>query len=755
MERNTVHPVIRSNRILIHSRSSGRGEALTTTLDRFRRTTRRRNRRNANTHQRLDIQGLRMVAILTVFANHLIGWPQGGFVGVDVFFVISGFLITGNLLRDAGTFGNVSFRRFYWNRVRRIVPAATVVLIITYVVATILYLPFRSNQIGIDALWAFAFLANWHFASTDTDYFTAAADVVSPVRHYWSLSIEEQFYFVWPALIFAIGLLVLGRGWSHGRRMLIAGGVMTAIVAASLAWAIYETAVSPAWSYFSTFSRVWELGVGALLATSAGVLARLPDRLRPVVSWIGVSLIVISVVVIREGAAGFPAPWGLLPVTGSALVIAAGIGKEPRYQPLLRNPLSTYIGNISYSLYLVHWPVIVFLGLLMDAGWRFYITALLISVGLAIASYHLIENPLRRADLSAVRSAWAAVRSRQIEAQPATGYAALGASALLVAGLAVYAGQPPQFHFAASPPSAITQSVSQKSDPSLPRQGPLTTVLQTEIAEALQATHWPDLNPSIDEVINDPTATNLNVNVCSETVVPDPTNCRWGPPSAPLRAILVGDSTAKAYLAPLRDLAEKGELQVYLAAMPGCIFTDEVIKQEDQQFFEMCPGRKQAVLDYLRSSRPNIVIISNRYSSMSIADTGRVITPGEWATAMQRMADLVRPSVDKIVWLAPPPGDANIRECYASRGATPADCIGEVDARWNEIADMEQQVARSSGGVWIDSRPWFCAANGYCPSFVSNVPTKSDALHLLPAYGTKIAPVIGESLRESGILPTR
>jgi peptidoglycan/LPS O-acetylase OafA/YrhL len=218
-----------------------------------------------------------MVAVLTVFANHLWGWPSGGFVGVDVFFVISGFLITGNLLRDAELRGTVSFRKFYWNRVRRIVPAATVVLVLTYLAATLVFLPFRSHQVGIDALFAFVFLSNWWFAYQGTDYFRAAENSVSPLQHYWSLSIEEQFYFVWPALIFLISLIILRKGWSHAHRMRIAGIVMGAVIVASLGWALYETATSPAWAYFNTFARVWELGVGALLACAVGLFARIPS----------------------------------------------------------------------------------------------------------------------------------------------------------------------------------------------------------------------------------------------------------------------------------------------------------------------------------------------------------------------------------------------------------------------------------------------------------------------------------------------
>ena len=707
----------------------------TTVMNQLRHQSRRRRRGAERAHQRLDIQGLRMVAVLTVFAFHLCGWPRGGFVGVDVFFVISGFLITGNLLRMAETRGNVSFKRFYWNRVRRIIPAATVVLILTYAASVLVFQPFRAHQVGVDASLAFFFMSNWWFAAQRTDYF-AAGDAVSPIQHYWSLSIEEQFYFVWPALIFLIGLLVVRHAWTHRRRMLLAAAMMASVVAVSLGWALYETAASSTWAYFNTFARVWELGVGALLATMIGVLARIPVALKPWLSWTGLGLIAASLLLINENSGGFPAPWALLPVAGAALVIAAGVGGEPA-QRFLQNPVSVYVGNISYSLYLVHWPVIVILAALTPRSASFYLAAVTITVGLAIGSYHFVENPLRYCDWSKVRSTIHEIRCRRFHPQQSSRYATLAVLTLFAVGLTAYAVQPPAHHPVPSPVAA--------AQPSEAQVGPLTTALQNEIARALTATEWPPLNPSMETAIEqlpDPP----EVHVCGAPQInpADIQACTWG--SASMRVVIVGDSVAVAYGGPLREIALHGQIQLHVAAMSGCKFIDATLDGSEQS----CSDAKQREVDLINSTRPDVVIISNAYSNKRLAGSDRWMTPAEWSDSLRRIIEKFRGNTKQVVLLSAPPADENIKECY-TRSSVPADCISRVGETWLSMADAEQDAAKSVGGVWIDSRPWFCH-EGLCPSFVGSTPAKRDVSHMSMAYGAKLYPVIGESLRAAGVL---
>ncbi|MBB2991260.1 peptidoglycan/LPS O-acetylase OafA/YrhL [Mycolicibacterium iranicum] len=377
-----------------------------------------------------------MVAVLALVAFHLTGWPRGGFVGIDVFFVITGYFVTESLLRTTAESGALPLGKFYLDRVRRIVPAATVVLVLT-VLASLYVLPSTALAIGVDALFGFLFVANWHFAASGASPL-AATDSASPLLHYWPLSVEEQFLIVWPLVLFGITAIAIRGAWSDARWRARIASAIGVVVVASLTWSIYETMSSPSWAYLSTVTRLWELGAGALLATAVGALARIPDLIRPILSWTGLTLIAAAVVYV-DGASGFPGPWALLPVAGAALVIAAGVGREPDLQGFLRNRVSTYLGDISYSLYLAHWPVIVLLAVVMERNVYFYASAVTLTFGLALLLHYLVENPLRDFSPTAVRQARADMRHGLFHTELSTKVGAVGGLVLITLSVISYA----------------------------------------------------------------------------------------------------------------------------------------------------------------------------------------------------------------------------------------------------------------------------------------------------------------------------
>ena len=706
----------------------------------------KRGRRNksgeAKSHQRLDIQGLRMVAVMLVVLSHLFDWPRGGFIGVDVFFVISGFLITGSLMHTVEKTGRISFSSFYRRRVRRILPAATLVLAVTAVAAYFIYTAARFKSTVLDSVAAFFFVSNWRFGIEGTDYFTATGPV-SPLQHYWSLSVEEQFYFVWPAVIFAIAVVAGHMAWTGRARIALAGGVMGAVVIASFIYSFLDTASNPTWAYFSTLTRVWELGVGALLAITITYFEGIPDRLRPFIAWTGLIMIAVGAFAITETGGGFPAPWAAVPVLGAALIICAGVRGEQRYLQVLTNRVSTYIGDISYSLYLWHWPVIVLLAALVESGVYYYVAALFLMFGLSIAAYHFFENPIRASkwlETGAERkersfldtSRWRLPTLKMSNRNQTIG---IGALALVTAGLAAVALVPPAV---VSVPVSNSAARAADATAAVAQVGPAQTALSADILGAVQATSWPDLNPSMDDAIKGPQAPS-DIARCGGVQRLDVSVCTWGSSSATRTIMVLGNSVAMTYIEPLKYFAENsgGEWKVRNEAMFGCSFVDITIREAVDEFSAACPERRVAAIQAVNEARPDIVVIANRSTAH---------TPDEWVKGTQTLTTQLV-GAGKIVFLSSPPIDVNIGECY-DRISKPANCISRITSEWSIRANAEQYLAESMGGAFIDSRSWFCTPDGYCPSFVGTTPVKKDATHMTPAYAKLISPAFAEAFGE-------
>jgi peptidoglycan/LPS O-acetylase OafA/YrhL len=349
---------------------------------------------------RPDVEGLRALAILLVVLYHAdVPGVRGGYVGVDVFFVISGFLITGLLFKEADNSGRVSLTRFYARRFRRILPAATVVIILT-VLASYHWLGFlQGNSVAIDAKWASVFLANIHFAVIGTQYFGSETPP-SPLQHMWSLSVEEQFYAVWPLLLLTVTMIA--RRISLRLRL---GAVLVVIIGASLAWSIIETSQNGVWAYFSPLTRAWELAAGGLIAVAAPLAARIPKPVALVVGFGGLIGILVSGTVF-SARTPYPGSAVALPVLGTVMVIAAGSAVAGMgVERILRPRPVQWLGARSYSLYLWHWPILVIaaerVGKVLPV-WQ-NMLCLLAALAASALTYWLIENPIRRARVLVAR----------------------------------------------------------------------------------------------------------------------------------------------------------------------------------------------------------------------------------------------------------------------------------------------------------------------------------------------------------------
>ncbi len=350
---------------------------------------------------RPDVEGLRAVAVALVVLFHAGVFPlAGGYVGVDVFFVLSGFLITGLLIRERITSGATSLPNFYARRVRRILPAATLVLLLT-IVAAYQWLGFlRANVVAIDGQLTALFAANIHFALEGTQYLNNL-EPPSPLQHFWSLAVEEQFYLVWPMLF----LIIAGIGRGAQLRVKLAV-VVAIIIVVSFGWSVIQTPQDANWAFFSPLTRAWELAIGALLALGVPVLLRIPAAAGPWMSWIGL-VSVISSAFLLNGDTSFPGYAAALPVLGTALAVAGGTVKPGGgAEVLLARAPFQWLGKLSYSLYLWHWPLLVIAaqasGNILTLPQSLGLVA--IALILSVVTFYVAENPIRRSATLTKRS---------------------------------------------------------------------------------------------------------------------------------------------------------------------------------------------------------------------------------------------------------------------------------------------------------------------------------------------------------------
>jgi peptidoglycan/LPS O-acetylase OafA/YrhL len=347
--------------------------------------------------RRPDVQGLRAVAVLLVAAFHA-GLPvPGGFVGVDVFFVISGFVITGMIHREHSSTGRFRFGRFYLRRFKRLTPALALMVGVTMVLSFCLLSPFHAQQeAALTGIGAMLLVANFVIAETTGSYFDAPAES-NPLLHTWSLSVEEQFYLIFPAIL-VLGWVLSRRG---RRRIPRVTALVSTVALISFGLAVMG-AGGPASSradwflgFYSPFTRAWEFAVGALLALAGTSRPLRSDRHAQVLAWLGAALIAASALTINS-TTPFPGPWTLLPVCGTLLVIAAGTHHTTWVSRALAFPAVVKVGDWSYSIYLWHWPLIVFAVYLWPQVPFAAVLAVWVSILPAVVSYRWVEQPLRQ-----------------------------------------------------------------------------------------------------------------------------------------------------------------------------------------------------------------------------------------------------------------------------------------------------------------------------------------------------------------------
>lgn len=657
--------------------------------------------------------------MVAVIADHLVGRPAGGFVGVDVFFVISGFLITGLLLREYEISRSISFTRFYVRRIKRILPAASFVLLATVCVSFALVGSVRFVDLCKDAVASSAFLANWRFAQKGTDYFQQEL-AASPLQHYWSLAVEEQFYLAWPWVL--LGLLVVAHrrvGWRHEHLRLVAGVAIGVISAASFGWAVIETGSHPTWAYFSTASRAWELGAGALVAIAAPWLAVGSAAVRSVLSWLGLAGIVVSAAVVSEGQ-GFPAPMALVPVASTALVLAAGIGGAVG-NPLLTNGIARYVGEISYSLYLWHFPVaVLLLTALAKGSWAYSVAGIVLTFVLSALTFRYLEQPARRA-------AWFHPPGARRLPRPARGWqhAATATAAILCLGVAGAVG----VRALAAPPAQAAPVVLAGSTQARPAD--------CFGAAALDPAHRCDqLNagPSLAPYGPDAPFDTEGAYDCYAAAGEPLETCAYGSRDADaLRVALVGDSHAAAMLPMVRAQLEDANWRVETFVGNGCRW----YVPEDPETARCGPNLVQ-IQHALSSGRFDLVVAgaSRGVAATTAADhVGAIEQVVAAGTAVVVVADNPDPSPDAV--------DCVTR--IAFKATDPCGTPVEVALR---AADPLAEAARQVPGAEVVDLTGFYCVEESCPSVIGNVVVYRDtAGHVTATWARTLGPYLVQEIQ--------
>ncbi|WP_051246902.1 acyltransferase family protein [Nocardioides halotolerans] len=677
---------------------------------------------------RQDIQGLRALAVLLVILDHAkIGPFHGGFVGVDVFFVISGFLITGLLVSEAERNGRVSLLGFYARRARRILPAATLVIAATVGFGIYFLSAVEANGAIRDALWATFFAANFKLARDGTDYFQNDTPP-SPLQHYWSLAVEEQFYVVWPLLVL---LLCLYAAWrarrSAGQRSLgprvrdLGVSPLVVIIGVSFAYSVSYSTTDPVSAYFSPFTRAWELGIGALVACLSTRLILLKPSVQALLSWGGLAAVVVASLVF-DGTTVFPGYAAALPVVGAAALLAGGL-RSAAWGPqrLLSLPPMRAVGDWSYSLYLWHWPALIIAAeVVTDLSLARRLAVVALVVPLSALSYYFVENPVRRAQLFKGR------RLRGVLLYPAVVVLTLP---MLAAANNVVEGELND----GGPPITVDEFGD-----GAPQQDQVVALVRASVKAAQDGFDIPaDLKPSLLDLSTD---------------IPDLGKCQYfeinndrplcprGDTDADRTIVLIGDSHARQWVPALDELAKRYGYTAYFLIREGCPSSDVTPWMVHGGPSTDCEAFQEWARQQVEELRPDAVFLGSEANRRGFADDNGELVDDEATMAtlyregMEREIDYLSPYAGRVVVIGDPPAVVeHPGRCLSERGATLKSCLSTEDKVSLTYIDALRQAAANKGVEFVETAAWFCV-DGLCPSVVGDYIAHRDRTHISQSY---------------------
>jgi peptidoglycan/LPS O-acetylase OafA/YrhL len=686
--------------------------------------------------KRRDIEGLRAIAVGLVLLYHAgFSWMQGGYVGVDVFFVISGFLITSLLVREREDTGRISLSLFYSRRARRILPMSAVVVVATLIASLRWLEPLRRESLGVDAIGTATFSSNLIFADRGADYLQASLPP-SPLQHYWSLAVEEQFYLVWPALIILVTL-----GVRHTRLKV---GVTSAVVAiASFVSCMMLMDSAPAWAFFSPHTRAFELAIGALLAVIPLTRHQMLRNAEIVASW-GAVIGVIAVAVVFDDSVRFPGPWALLPVALTAIAIRGG---DAAYGPtwILRAPPMQWLGSRSYSAYLWHWPVLI----LAEAANGEKLTlvqasaCLVISLALSELSFRWIENPLH------TNKKLVGVRALSLAASLLI--VVVGSGLLMRNNPPVLASdeiaEAPTLSTTTTAPAVVESTTTIPAVPTAPTLPPRGKAIQPVI-DAVAIERVPqNLTPSLGKVYADEPAiyeNNCHVNFGSI----QPKDCVYGNPDSTKVVGLYGDSHAAQWFPALKLAAEQNDWKLIIYTKRGCppanILTYSSVLG---QTYTQCGDWRKNVKKKMRADGVKVVLVVH-FDRLLSASNQLPIWQKDWREGLQQtIKEIRRIGAEPVLFADTPYPGRDVPTCLSSNINNVGNCTLAVSESFREdIVEVRNDLSLETGVPLLQTQDWFCT-RALCPTIVGNILVYRDDNHITTTYAEFLAPLLGDTLR--------
>lgn len=668
------------------------------------------------------VQGLRAIAVLAVVLYHF--WParfSGGYVGVDIFFVISGFLITSHLARELTATGTVRLGQFWARRARRLLPASLLVLLFCALVAMTPYLTPTSalpNEVR-EILASTFYVENWFLALNSADYLNHSGDPTT-VQHYWSLSLEEQFYVLWPLLMLLAAWI--GVKWFRGARRRAVIVTLAVVSVVSFAFCVAFTLTNPAPAYFVTFGRMWQFGVGAMIALVP--MLRVRSAIGSfLLGWGGVALLVY-VIFQFDGQTPFPGYMAVLPTLGAAAVIAASNADRWWYPTrVLAIRPAQFVGDISYSLYLWHWPLIIIAPSVPFWGLTIYHRLALLALCFVLAwlTKKFVEDPVR---------GWKVLTSRPARVTLWSSLAAM----LVVATVAATAW------FVNAPAYNAGFRAIQELQENPPPCFGAASVLDPACADA-------DFG---DEILPAPGFAGVDTPQAGECFAQltdaRPLSCTFGSddPDAP-RIALIGDSHAYQLVSTFARMAEAEGWQLVTWLKGACPWSTTPLATPGA-FGDACTQWRESVTAELADADVDAVftaaIATTPYSSAGFAssyDAAVAGYVGAWDEVLERGIPVVT-VVDNPVWETDP------NKCLRTRDQ--ADCVGARSDVLVEDDPLREAAAERDGVTLLDFTDVYCD-DQWCAPVVGGANVYRDQDHLTVSFADTLAPWYTRALRES------